>query len=47
MLIFINLPFRVNFFVKIFSLSEILKVQGMFFIFLLFLIFFSVLSLSY
>nr|YP_009024214.1 NADH dehydrogenase subunit 2 [Oesophagostomum asperum]AGL61156.1 NADH dehydrogenase subunit 2 [Oesophagostomum asperum] len=47
MLIFMNLPFSVNFFVKIFSLSEILKVQGMFFIFLLFLMFFSVLSLSY
>lgn len=46
-LIFINLPFRVNFFVKIFSLSEILKVHRFNFLFLLFLIFFSVLSLRF
>nr|UDL72543.1 NADH dehydrogenase subunit 2 [Oesophagostomoides longispicularis] len=47
MLIFMNLPFSVNFFVKIFSLSEILKVQSFGFLFLLFLMFFSVLSLSF
>ena len=47
MLIFINLPFSVNFFVKIFSLREILKVQRFNFLFLLFIMFFSVLSLSF
>ena len=46
-LIFINLPFSVNFFVKIFSLREILKVQRFNFLFLLFIMFFSVLSLSF
>nr|YP_003667990.1 NADH dehydrogenase subunit 2 [Oesophagostomum quadrispinulatum]CAQ56167.1 NADH dehydrogenase subunit 2 [Oesophagostomum quadrispinulatum] len=46
MLIFMNLPFSVNFFVKIFSLSEILKVQSFNFLILLFMMFFSVLSLS-
>nr|AHA52616.1 NADH dehydrogenase subunit 2 [Chabertia ovina] len=47
MLIFMNLPFSVNFFVKIFSLSEVLKVYGFNFLFLLFMMFFSVLSLSF
>nr|YP_010519808.1 NADH dehydrogenase subunit 2 [Rugopharynx australis]UXP34585.1 NADH dehydrogenase subunit 2 [Rugopharynx australis] len=47
MLVFMNLPFSVNFFVKIFSLSEILKVQSMGFLFLLFLMFFSSLSLGF
>nr|YP_010519772.1 NADH dehydrogenase subunit 2 [Macroponema beveridgei]UXP34549.1 NADH dehydrogenase subunit 2 [Macroponema beveridgei] len=47
MLIFMNLPFSVNFFVKIFSLSEILKVQSLGFLFLLFLMFFSSLSLGF
>nr|UXK95570.1 NADH dehydrogenase subunit 2 [Macropostrongyloides spearei] len=47
MLIFMNLPFSVNFFVKIFSLSEIFKVQSMGFLFLLFLMFFSALSLGF
>nr|UDL72555.1 NADH dehydrogenase subunit 2 [Oesophagostomoides stirtoni] len=47
MLIFMNLPFSVNFFVKIFSLSEVLKIQSFSFLFLLFMMFFSVLSLSF
>nr|AGQ46181.1 NADH dehydrogenase subunits 2 [Bunostomum phlebotomum] len=47
MLVFLNLPFSVNFFVKIFSLSEVLKVYGVLVLFLLFLMFFSVLSLSF
>nr|QZH43794.1 NADH dehydrogenase subunit 2 [Cylicostephanus minutus] len=47
MLVFMNLPFSVNFFVKIFSLSEILKVQGAGILVLLFMMFFSVLSLSF
>nr|UDL72567.1 NADH dehydrogenase subunit 2 [Phascolostrongylus turleyi] len=47
MLIFMNLPFSVNFFVKIFSLSEVLKMQSINFLLLLFMMFFSVLSLSF
>nr|QZH43818.1 NADH dehydrogenase subunit 2 [Cylicostephanus minutus] len=47
MLVFMNLPFSVNFFVKIFSLSEILKVQGTGILLLLFMMFFSALSLSF
>nr|YP_009310887.1 NADH dehydrogenase subunit 2 [Triodontophorus nipponicus]AOT98920.1 NADH dehydrogenase subunit 2 [Triodontophorus nipponicus] len=47
MLIFMNLPFSVNFFVKIFSLSEILKSQGVGILLLLFMMFFSALSLSF
>nr|YP_010519784.1 NADH dehydrogenase subunit 2 [Cloacina communis]UXP34561.1 NADH dehydrogenase subunit 2 [Cloacina communis] len=47
MLIFMNLPFSVNFFVKIFSLTEIFKVQSLGFLFLLFLMFFSALSLGF
>lgn len=46
-LVFINLPFSVNFFVKIFSLSEILKVQGVGILLLLFMMFFSALSLRF
>nr|YP_009310875.1 NADH dehydrogenase subunit 2 [Triodontophorus serratus]AOT98909.1 NADH dehydrogenase subunit 2 [Triodontophorus serratus] len=47
MLVFMNLPFSVNFFVKIFSLSEILKMQGVGILLLLFMMFFSALSLSF
>nr|CAD88794.1 NADH dehydrogenase subunit 2 [Necator americanus] len=47
MLVFMNLPFSVNFFVKIFSLSEIFKVYSFIFLLLLFMMFFSVLSLSF
>nr|YP_008963971.1 NADH dehydrogenase subunit 2 [Hypodontus macropi]AGY95414.1 NADH dehydrogenase subunit 2 [Hypodontus macropi] len=47
LLIFMNLPFSVNFFVKIFSLSEIFKVQGLWFLLLLFMMFFSALSLGF
>nr|QWK40683.1 NADH dehydrogenase subunit 2 [Stephanurus dentatus] len=46
-LVFMNLPFSVNFFVKIFSLTEILKVEGFSVLLLLFMMFFSVLSLSF
>nr|AGY95402.1 NADH dehydrogenase subunit 2 [Hypodontus macropi] len=47
MLIFMNLPFSVNFFVKIFSLSEIFKVYSLVFLLLLFMMFFSALSLGF
>nr|YP_009626841.1 NADH dehydrogenase subunit 2 [Cylicodontophorus bicoronatus]QCB91134.1 NADH dehydrogenase subunit 2 [Cylicodontophorus bicoronatus] len=47
MLVFMNLPFSVNFFVKIFSLSEVLKVQGTGVLLILFMMFFSALSLSF
>nr|YP_002725718.1 NADH dehydrogenase subunit 2 [Ancylostoma caninum]ACL50544.1 NADH dehydrogenase subunit 2 [Ancylostoma caninum] len=47
MLIFMNLPFSVNFFVKIFSLSEIFKIYSIWVLLLLFMMFFSVLSLSF
>nr|YP_009353462.1 NADH dehydrogenase subunit 2 [Ancylostoma tubaeforme]AQX91014.1 NADH dehydrogenase subunit 2 [Ancylostoma tubaeforme] len=47
MLIFMNLPFSVNFFVKIFSLSEIFKMYSISILLLLFMMFFSVLSLSF
>ena len=46
-LVFLNLPFRVSFFVKIFSLSEILKFESVFVLLLLFLMFLSVLSFSF
>nr|YP_003433899.2 NADH dehydrogenase subunit 2 [Strongylus vulgaris]ACX85173.2 NADH dehydrogenase subunit 2 [Strongylus vulgaris]BAV82835.1 NADH dehydrogenase subunit 2 [Strongylus vulgaris] len=47
MLIFMNLPFSVNFFVKIFSLSEVLKIYSFSILILLFLMFFSALSLGF
>ena len=46
-LIFINLPFRVSFFVKVFTLSEVLKMQRFNFLLLLLIMCFSVLSLSF
>lgn len=46
-LVFLNLPFSVTFFVKIFSLSEILKFETIFIIVLLFLMFLSVLSFGF
>lgn len=46
-LVFLNIPFRVSFFVKIFSLSEILKIYSFNILILLFLIFLSVLSISF
>lgn len=46
-LVFLNIPFRVSFFVKIFSLREILKFDRFGTLFLLFIIFLSVLSFSY
>nr|YP_010981604.1 NADH dehydrogenase subunit 2 [Kalicephalus indicus]UAV84954.1 NADH dehydrogenase subunit 2 [Kalicephalus indicus] len=47
MLVFLNMPFSVSFFVKIFSLSEILKVYSFNILILLFLMFLSVLSISF
>lgn len=47
MLVFINLPFRVRFFVKIFALTEMLKIYDLVVLLLLFMIFLSVLSLSF
>nr|AJW75163.1 NADH dehydrogenase subunit 2 [Oscheius chongmingensis] len=46
-LIFLNIPFSVSFFVKIFSLSEIFKFESVFVLLLLFLMFLSVLSFSF
>ena len=46
-LVFLNLPFSVTFFVKIFSLREIFKFNNLLFVFLLFLIFLSVLTFRY
>lgn len=46
-LVFLNIPFRVSFFVKIFSLSEILKFDNIWVLLLLFIIFLSVLSFSF
>nr|UXK95606.1 NADH dehydrogenase subunit 2 [Macropostrongyloides dissimilis] len=47
MLVFMNLPFSINFFVKIFSLSEIFKIYSFSFLLLLFMMFFSALSLGF
>nr|YP_009391033.1 NADH dehydrogenase subunit 2 [Caenorhabditis virilis]ARV88297.1 NADH dehydrogenase subunit 2 [Caenorhabditis virilis] len=46
-LVFLNIPFSVSFFVKIFSLSEIFKFDSFFTLFLLFLMFLSVLAFSF
>nr|YP_009391069.1 NADH dehydrogenase subunit 2 [Caenorhabditis macrosperma]ARV88334.1 NADH dehydrogenase subunit 2 [Caenorhabditis macrosperma] len=46
-LVFLNIPFSVSFFVKIFSLSEIFKVDSFFTLFLLFVMFLSVLAFSF
>lgn len=46
-LVFLNIPFSVTFFVKIFSLSEIFKFNEFFVVFVLFLMFVSVLTFSY
>lgn len=46
-LIFINIPFSVNFFVKIFALGESLVLIDFWFLLVLFLIFLSVLSLGF
>nr|YP_010878791.1 NADH dehydrogenase subunit 2 [Gnathostoma binucleatum]WHE41114.1 NADH dehydrogenase subunit 2 [Gnathostoma binucleatum] len=45
-LVFMNVPLTVNFFVKIFSLFELFKLDSVFFLFLLFLMFMTVISLS-
>lgn len=46
-LVFLNIPFRVSFFVKIFSLREIFKFDSFFTLFLLFTIFLSVLAFRF
>lgn len=46
-LVFLNIPFRVSFFVKIFSLREILKFDRFGTLFLLFVIFLSVLAFRF
>ena len=46
-LVFINVPFRVSFFVKIFTLGELLKDYSFWFLFILFIMTFSTLSVSY
>nr|YP_009391081.1 NADH dehydrogenase subunit 2 [Caenorhabditis afra]ARV88346.1 NADH dehydrogenase subunit 2 [Caenorhabditis afra] len=46
-LVFLNIPFSVSFFVKIFSLSEIFKFDSFFTLFLLFMMFLSVLAFSF
>lgn len=46
-LVFIRIPFTVRFFIKIFSLMEILKSLGVYVMLLLFIMFLSVLSLSF
>lgn len=46
-LVFLNLPYSVSFFVKIFTLSELLNLESIFVLFLLILMFLSVLSFSF
>lgn len=46
-LVFLNLPYRVSFFVKIFTLREILNIERYIVLFILFIIFLSVLSFSF
>lgn len=46
-LVFLNIPFSVSFFVKIFSLREIFKFDSIFTLLLLFIIFLSVLAFSF
>jgi len=46
-LVFLNIPYSVSFFVKIFSIGEITKNRGLMIILLLFLMFLSVISFSY
>nr|YP_010620892.1 NADH dehydrogenase subunit 2 [Toxocara vitulorum]WAX39106.1 NADH dehydrogenase subunit 2 [Toxocara vitulorum] len=45
-LVFFNVPFSVSFFIKIFSLSELFKLDGGFILFLLFVMFLSMLCFS-
>nr|AVV66510.1 NADH dehydrogenase subunit 2 [Cooperia oncophora] len=46
-LVFLNLPFSVNFFVKIFALVNIVNWMNLWILFLLFLMFMSMISLSF
>nr|YP_010575577.1 NADH dehydrogenase subunit 2 [Varestrongylus eleguneniensis]UZM11417.1 NADH dehydrogenase subunit 2 [Varestrongylus eleguneniensis] len=45
--VFLNMPFSVSFFIKVFFLMEILKNLGIYVVFLLFMMFLSVLSLAF
>nr|QPF22259.1 NADH dehydrogenase subunit 2 [Ophidascaris sp. CYZ-2020] len=46
LLVFLNIPFSVSFFIKIFVLGDILKLDSIFLLFLLFLMFLSMLCFS-
>lgn len=46
LLVFLNIPFRVSFFIKIFVLGDVLKLDSVFLLFLLFLMFLSMLCFS-
>nr|YP_008994651.1 NADH dehydrogenase subunit 2 [Protostrongylus rufescens]AGW80391.1 NADH dehydrogenase subunit 2 [Protostrongylus rufescens] len=46
-LAFMNMPFMVGFFIKIFSLMETLKVMGFYMLVLMFMLFLSTLSISF
>nr|QXE43456.1 NADH dehydrogenase subunit 2 [Ophidascaris baylisi] len=46
LLVFLNIPFSVSFFIKIFVLGEVLKLDSVFLLFLLFLMFLSMLCFS-
>nr|APX55561.1 NADH dehydrogenase subunit 2 [Ascaris suum]APX55572.1 NADH dehydrogenase subunit 2 [Ascaris suum]APX55584.1 NADH dehydrogenase subunit 2 [Ascaris lumbricoides]WAS08384.1 NADH dehydrogenase subunit 2 [Ascaris lumbricoides] len=46
LLVFLNVPFSVSFFIKIFVLSEVFKLDGLFLLFLLLMMFLSMLCFS-
>nr|YP_009058872.1 NADH dehydrogenase subunit 2 [Parascaris univalens]AIM58803.1 NADH dehydrogenase subunit 2 [Parascaris univalens] len=46
LLVFLNVPFSVSFFIKFFVLNEVFKLDGLFLLFLLFLMFLSMLCFS-
>lgn len=46
LLVFLNVPFSVSFFIKIFVLSEVFKMDGLFLLFLLLMMFLSMLCFS-
>nr|ADU78514.1 NADH dehydrogenase subunit 2 [Baylisascaris ailuri] len=46
LLVFLNIPFSVSFFIKIFVLGEVFKLDSLFLLFLLFLMFLSMLCFS-
>lgn len=46
LLVFLNVPFSVSFFIKIFVLREVFKLDGLFLLFLLLIMFLSMLCFS-